>query len=60
MPFISKKAFDELQHAGNMMSNICFNLSQREGQEAREEMKNSQKKWDAAKELIREEFERRG
>lgn len=59
MPFISKKSFEELQRAGNMMSNLCFNLSQRKGQDAAGEMKSSQEAWDKAKRAIRQEFEER-
>jgi len=59
MPYLSKKDFAELQRAGNEMANICYNLSQNEGQSHSEQMKDAQMRWDAICEQVRQGFIRR-
>jgi hypothetical protein len=52
---IAAEDFDELFIAGEKMSNICFNLSQRESipDNERASMKETQVEWDQAKSKVR-------
>jgi hypothetical protein len=50
---LNKKQIEAILLAGQRMSNICFNLSQRDGTrlltpEERRSMKECQQEWDAA------------
>jgi hypothetical protein len=56
MPYLTKESFDRLQRAGNIMSNICFNLSQRVGQCDASLMREAQLAWDTAKDAMRQEL----
>ena len=56
MPYLSKKVFEELQHAGNMCSNVCFNLSQNSEPDDADSMRSSYQAWDSAKSSIRQEL----
>lgn len=56
MPRLTKKSWERIQRAGNGMANICFNLSQHEGQKHSDTMKKAQIEWDAAIEGVRQEF----
>ncbi len=56
MPRLTKKSWERLQRAGNQMANLCYNLSQHDGQKHAETMKQAQTEWDAAIESVRQEF----
>ncbi len=60
MPYLTKKSWQAVQRAGNHLANLCFNLSQDNNQKSAITMKESQKEWDAAIELVRQEFIERG
>jgi hypothetical protein len=52
MPYVSKKRLNALQLAGNMCSNVCYNLSQHKdfpSHISTSSMAESFKAWDAAK-----------
>jgi hypothetical protein len=57
MPFVKKENLEKLVGAGQIMSNICFNMAQdvRIPEADRLLMKNSQKAWDKAETEFKKE-----
>ena len=55
MPFITRKSLEELRFAGNLMSNICFNLSQLGAKDA-VTMNEAYQRWDKATATVQNEI----
>ena len=56
MPSMKLRTFLDIRDAGQQLSNLCFNLSQVDGNKYAKEMKEAQIKWDRAMDAYREEW----
>ncbi len=59
MPYIPKKLFDELQRAGAMCSNVCYNIAQQRQVQETWPVRESFEAWDKAKENIHKHWARK-